>query len=100
MNLKAFALTAALIGLGVTNAAWADLPKCKSGGTARGPNYGTSKYCAGDDMWGKYGGNTSTSCKCPNPQSGYSAYSQKCYRDVMYPYENPTASKTFGCQKP
>lgn len=72
MNLKAFALTAGLIALGVTNPSWAGYPSCKAGNN---PDKDQMRDMAGVCQTERYKYNKNGNCVCPGY---YESHTRKC----------------------
>jgi hypothetical protein len=93
MKLKAFALTAGLLAFGVTNAAWADLPQCKT--NLDGQVRETGSKCTSKS----YKFNMDSRCTCPGDKP---AATKKCHALVVPPNAPLTAGKrsVYSCEVP
>ena len=93
VKLKAVALTAGLITLGVTNAAWAELLNCKSN-TNTPPKDGGNKCQTKDYQY-----TTNEGCICPGY---YESHTQKC-KSRYYPQSGELSHHqyitTYSCQQ-
>ena len=89
MKLKAFVLTAGLIALGA-NAAYAELPNCKTnldGQIRNSGNHCTSK---------SYKFNAEWSCTCPGDKANQT---KKCVHNAIKPGET-LKTKMYSCEVP
>ena len=87
MKLKAFVLTAGLIALGA-NAAWAELPNCKT-------NFDGQVRNSGDKCTSKsYKFNKNSKCTCPGDKPNAT---KKCQYTI---YRYPNKDVRYSCEAP